>query len=145
LHHAAQRRLIKEAFMSDTTLTQSDNSVPAADRFVPQVLRQLSLAANNNTVTKQLKHDVKSAVVVADHASTCWVSYYDGTNDRLDSQTATTPTEANALADDRVFTLSANEPFTIAQEREFNRVHFKSSGSHTLKIYPGNGAPNGLT
>ncbi len=125
--------------MTDTTLTETDNSVPAADRFVPQVMREHTLTVNGDIDYEQLKHDVKSAVVLANAAATCWVSYYDGTNDYLDSQTPIAVSEASALADDRVFTLTANVPFTIAQEREFNRVHLKTTGNHTLKIYPGNG------
>lgn len=115
---------------------------PANTLFVPQVFRQLILNVNNDTGTIQLKQDVKSVVVVADHDSSCWVSYYDGTNDYLDAETPIVATEANAAADDRIATLDANEPFTIPQERLFNRVHFKTTGDHTLKIYPGNGRPN---
>ncbi len=130
--------------MTDTNITPQDNATPAVNRTVPNVMRQVALSVNNDTAAVQLKQDIKTAVVVADHASTCWVSYYDGTNDYLDSMTATTATEAAATADDRLFTLAANVPFTIAQEREFNRVHFKTSGNHTLLIYPGYGLPNGL-
>lgn len=130
--------------MTDTNITPQDNATPASNRFVPQVMRQVALNVNADTGAVQLKQDVKSAVVVADAACTCWVSYYDGTNDYLDSQTPTTATEAAATADDRLFTLAANTPFTIAQEREFNRVHLKTTGDHTLYIYPGNGIANGL-
>jgi hypothetical protein len=130
--------------MTDTSITPQDNATPAVKRTVPNVMRQVELNVNNNTAAVQLKQDIKTAVVVADHASTCWVSYYDGANDQLDSLTPTEATEVNALADNRIFTLSANVPFTIAQEREFNRVHFKTSGNHKLLIYPGYGLPNGL-
>ena len=130
--------------MADTNLTPQDNSIPALSRLAPQVMTQYTISVNNDEEAVQLYTDVKSATLLADGACTVYLSYFDGTNDYLDSQTATAATEASATAAKRLFNLEAGVPFTVLQEREFNRVHLITTGNHSLLIYPGYGQANGL-
>jgi hypothetical protein len=130
--------------MTDTNLTPQDNSIPALARLAPQVMTQYTLAVDTDEAAVQLYTDVKSATLLADGACTVYLSYFDGDNDYLDSQTATAATEASATAAKRLFNLESGTPFTVLQEREFNRVHLITTGNHSLLIYPGYGQANGL-
>lgn len=129
--------------MTNTNLTPSDNATPALARLAPQVMQQYSVNVNTEEKAVQLYTDVKSATLLADADCTVYLSYFNGANDYLDSQTPTAATEANATAAKRLFNLAADTPFTVLQEREFNRVHLITTGDHTLLIYPGYGQANG--
>ena len=135
--------------MSIFNLTPGDNSVPAVDRLVPEVLRQHSVVLADDTPGFiEIGRDVKSASVKLKAGSDptyVWVSYYDGEADNLDDETRTVATLAAATSDDRVFDLEAGDSFDIIQEKEFNRIHAEivsGTGAATLKAWPGRGKDN---
>ena len=131
-------------------LTPGDNYLSAASRATPRVSRQFSVELTDDTPDfVQFGEDVKSAVIEADGEDLeFWPSYFDGTNDYLDSETPTEATYANAAADFRVKRCKDGRTFTEAQEAEFNRIHFviqDDAGTATGYAFPGGGKNNGRT
>jgi hypothetical protein len=126
-------------------ISPGDNHIKSEDRLIPDVFREITVTlTDDDPGHEDLPEDVKSVTLLSDVDCKAWVSYYNGNDDLdyLDDGTPIVATQVNAAADGRVVTLKEGQPFTIAQQKEFNRVHgivADGSGTKTILCYPGRG------
>lgn len=123
------------------TSTEKDNYLSASERDVPQVRRRYTADMGGQTARSfKIPLDVKviGGVNNSNQSLSYYVSFWDGSADSLGNL-------HDAGTSSRIDVVAAGATFEIAQEQEFNRIHFKAGSAATglVWIRPGAGLENG--
>lgn len=122
------------------TDTSSDNYLPASERDVPGTHRRYTCDMGGGTAKSfRIPLDVKVCDVQndTDQDLTFYVSFYDGTTD--------TPSGLHTPGtSSRIETVAAGSSRPVAQNTEFNSIHFKAGSAATglVTLRPGAGHEN---
>lgn len=123
------------------TATPSDDYISASERDVPKTRRRFTADMDGETARSfKIPLDIKvmGGVNNTNEDLTFYVSFWDGSVDSLSNlHTAGTSSRIDSVA--------AGAAFEIAQQEEFNRIHFKAGSAATglVHIRPGAGQENG--